>query len=116
VPNQIATHCRHCNLHIQSRFDLHLNENENILIAYYSKQTEVYCKEIFYFSEFHAKGDHNIRLTEEMKKDKTGNPKSVLEFKMCLVLLPMHRATQTIHLINWNVDNRNCPLIGVHFK
>ena len=87
--NQTATHCRHCNLRIQRRFDLHLNENENILIAYYSKQTEVYCKEILYSSEFHAKGDHNKRLTEEMKKNNTGNPKSVLEFNMCLVLLPM---------------------------
>ena len=85
VPNQIATHCRHCNLHIQRRFDLHLNENENILIAYYSKQTEVYCKEILYSSEFHAKGDHDKRFTEEMKKNNTGNPKSVLEFNMCLV-------------------------------
>ena len=89
MPNQIVTHCRHCNLNIQRRFDLHLNENENILIAYYSKQTEVYCKEILYSSEFHEKGDHYKRLTEEMKKNNTGNPKSVLEFNMCLVLLPM---------------------------
>jgi hypothetical protein len=66
-----------------------LNENENILIAYYSKQTEVYCIEILYSSEFHAKGGHNKILTEEMKKNNTDNPKLVLDFNMCLILLPM---------------------------
>ena len=89
MPNQTVTHCPHCNLRIQRRFDLHLNENENILIAYYSKQTEVYCKEILYSSEFHTKGGQNKILTEEMKKNNTGNPKLVLEFNMRLVLLQM---------------------------
>jgi hypothetical protein len=80
-----------------------LNENEKILIAYYSKQTEVYCKEILYSSEFHAKGGHNKRFTEEMKKNNTGNPKSVFEFNMCRVFI-----TNALSSANYSFDKLEC--------